>query len=99
MGCVPKKVMFNLAMFLEDAHYMKHYGVAGTDQHQIDFAHFKQARDNYVKRLNGIYMNMVNNDGITFIPGIASFASENVVAVEKRRLTAEHILIASGSAP
>jgi glutathione reductase (NADPH) len=91
--------MFNLAMFLEDSHYMKHYGVGGMEHRSLDYAHFKQARDNYVKRLNGIYMNMVNNDGITFIPGLASFAEEKVVAVESRRLTAEHILIASGSAP
>jgi glutathione reductase (NADPH) len=27
VGCVPKKVMFNLAMFLEDSQYMKYYGV------------------------------------------------------------------------
>lgn len=27
VGCVPKKVMFNLASFLEDAHLFKDYGV------------------------------------------------------------------------
>jgi len=27
VGCVPKKVMFNLANFLEEAHLMKEYGV------------------------------------------------------------------------
>ena len=31
VGCVPKKVMFNLASFLEDAHLvMPHYSVDGT---------------------------------------------------------------------
>jgi glutathione reductase (NADPH) len=29
VGCVPKKVMFNLATYLEDTHdVMKHYGVS-----------------------------------------------------------------------
>ena len=29
VGCVPKKVMFNLANFLEEAHVMEGYGVSG----------------------------------------------------------------------
>lgn len=55
VGCVPKKVMFNLANFLEEAHLMKDYGVEGTETLKLDFAHFKKQRDGYVKRLNGIY--------------------------------------------
>ena len=31
VGCVPKKVMFNLANFMEEAHAMKGYGVGGTE--------------------------------------------------------------------
>ena len=31
VGCVPKKVMFNLANWLEEAHVMKGYGVGGTE--------------------------------------------------------------------
>lgn len=41
VGCVPKKVMFNLANFLEEAHVMKGYGVSGVDELRLDFAHFK----------------------------------------------------------
>ena len=99
VGCVPKKVMFNLAMFLEDSQYMKYYGVQGIENNKLDFASFKQARDNYIKRLNIIYMSNIANDGITFIPGLASFVEQRVVVVGSRRLTSEHILIASGSTP
>ena len=42
VGCVPKKVMYNLASFLEDSHLMKDYGVQGTEQLKLDFAHFKK---------------------------------------------------------
>ena len=43
VGCVPKKVMFNLANFLEEAQVMKGYGVTGIDNSdlKLDFAHFK----------------------------------------------------------
>lgn len=30
VGCVPKKVMYNLASFLEESHLFKDYGVEGT---------------------------------------------------------------------
>lgn len=55
VGCVPKKVMYNLANFLEESHLMKDYGVSGTEDLKLDFALFKSRRDGYVKRLNGIY--------------------------------------------
>ena len=38
VGCVPKKVMFNLATFWEDAHLlMPHYAVTNTDKLKLDF--------------------------------------------------------------
>lgn len=100
VGCVPKKVMFNLANFLEEAHLMKDYGVLGTENLTLDFAHFKAQRDGYVKRLNGIYETNVAKSGIEYFTGTASFAGPNVVKTsEGATLTAEHILIASGSTP
>ena len=45
VGCVPKKVMYNCASFLEEAHLMKDYGVTGTENLKHDFATFKKRRD------------------------------------------------------
>ena len=99
VGCVPKKVMFNLANFLEEAHVMKGYGVGGTEGLNLDFAYFKAKRDAYVKRLNGIYERNVGNANIRYVPGTATFVSDKVVQVGDQRFTAEHIMIASGSMP
>lgn len=100
VGCVPKKVMFNLANFMEEAQLMKDYGVQGVDNLTLDFAHFKAQRDGYIKRLNGIYEKNVAGSGIEYFKGTASFAAQNVVQTsEGVSLTAEHILIASGSTP
>ena len=41
VGCVPKKVMFNLANFIEESHAMKGYGVQGVDGVKLDFKTFK----------------------------------------------------------
>jgi len=41
VGCVPKKVMYNLANFLEEARLMKDYGVKGTEDLKLEFKEFK----------------------------------------------------------
>jgi glutathione reductase (NADPH) len=99
VGCVPKKVMFNLANFLEESHLMKDYGVHGTEHLRLDFKEFKAQRDAYVKRLNGIYERNLKNSQVDYIPGTAKFVSDHVIEVEGKRYAADHILIASGSYP
>ena len=97
VGCVPKKVMFNLANFMEESHLFKDYGVCNTGSLQVNFPEFKQARDAYVTRLNGIYKNMLANSKVTYVEGTAKFVSDHIVEVEGKQYIAEHILIASGS--
>ena len=100
VGCVPKKVMFNLANFVEEAHLMKDYGVMGTENLKVDFPTFKSRRDGYVKRLNGIYERNLENSKIDYFRGTASFVNQKEVETsEGVKLTADHILIASGSYP
>jgi glutathione reductase (NADPH) len=67
VGCVPKKVMFNLANFLEEAQVVKDYGVRGLENISLDFKDFKTQRDAYIKRLNGIYSNNLKNAQIDYI--------------------------------
>ena len=66
VGCVPKKVMFNLATFLEDSELFKGYGVSYGGEVKLDFAKFKTARDAYVTRLNGIYKKNLENSGVDY---------------------------------
>ena len=99
VGCVPKKVMYNLANFIEESHLFKDYGVEGTEQLKLNFADFKAQRDAYVTRLNGIYSKNLENSKVDYVPGTAKFVSDKIVDVEGKLFTAEHILIASGSTP
>ena len=100
VGCVPKKVMYNLAGYLEEATLFKDYGVNGTENLKLDFAAFKAQRDGYVKRLNGIYEKNLANSKVNYFTGTASFLdAKTVVTSEGATLTADHIMIASGSVP
>jgi glutathione reductase (NADPH) len=100
VGCVPKKVMLNLASYMEEASLFKDYGVNGTDDLKLDFPAFKIQRDNYVKKLNGIYEKNVANSGISYFTGTGSFVDAKTLQTsEGKTLTAPHIMICSGSTP
>ena len=72
VGCVPKKVMLNLANFWEDAHHvMPNYAVNGTQGLKLDFKKFKSARDAYVLRLNGIYQKNLAASDVEYVQGFA----------------------------
>mmetsp|Transcript_3539 Transcript_3539/g.3482 ORF Transcript_3539/g.3482 Transcript_3539/m.3482 type:complete len:96 (+) Transcript_3539:133-420(+) len=82
VGCVPKKVMFNLANFIEEAHVMKEmYSVKGLDAIKVEFSSFKKSRDAYIKRLNDIYHTNVQKAGIDYFEGTAHFLEDKIVEV------------------
>ena len=54
VGCVPKKVMWNTARIGEVLHHSGAYGFDVT-VNRFDWPIIKKARDDYIRRLNGIY--------------------------------------------
>jgi glutathione reductase (NADPH) len=98
VGCVPKKVMWNaagVALSLGDA---KDYGfnvAAGGN----DWTLLKIKRDAYVLRLNGIYERNLEAKGVVYIRGSARFVAPHSLEVNGERLSAQHIVIATGGRP
>jgi glutathione reductase (NADPH) len=95
VGCVPKKVMWNaagVALGLVDAaDYGFHVAVDGNDWPTL-----KRKRDDYVLRLNGIYERNLAAKGVAYVRGAARFLDKGSVEVNGERLTARHIVIATG---
>ncbi|KAJ2402331.1 Glutathione reductase [Coemansia sp. RSA 2559] len=98
VGCVPKKVMFNGASVMEAIEDAKHYGI-GVGAPSFDWGFLKQARDAYVKRLNGIYERNLTKENVEYVNGTASFINSSEIKVNDLILRANHILIASGGHP
>jgi len=59
----------------------------------------KKSRDDYVKRLNGIYQRNLEKDSVEYIAGHASFTGPKEVVVGDKTYTAKHVLIATGTKP
>ena len=98
VGCVPKKVMWNaagIALSVGDAHDYGFEVRPGAN----DWALLKRKRDEYVLRLNGIYERNLNAKGVAYVRGAARFSGPHSLEVDGRRLTARHIVIATGGRP
>jgi glutathione reductase (NADPH) len=98
VGCVPKKVMWNaagVAMALADA---ADYGFdVAVGNH--DWPALKRQRDAFILRLNGIYARNLLAKGVTNLHGAARFIDAHTVEVNGHRMTAPHIVIATGGVP
>jgi glutathione reductase (NADPH) len=88
--------MWNTASIAEMLHESKGYGF-DVSVKGFDWETLKKKRDAYIVRLNGIYINNLNKDGVHHITGTASFLDKNTVVVNGEKLTSKHILIATGS--
>ncbi|HEX3847571.1 MAG TPA: glutathione-disulfide reductase [Steroidobacteraceae bacterium] len=98
VGCVPKKVMWNaanVALAMGDA---GDYGFDATLRGS-DWRLLKQKRDAYVLKLNGIYARNLEAKGVAHVKGAARFVDPHTLEVAGQRLTARHIVIATGGVP
>ncbi|KAH7040695.1 putative glutathione reductase [Microdochium trichocladiopsis] len=104
VGCVPKKVTFNAAAIAEALHDSKAYGFSVEETKPFDFTSFKNKRDAYVKRLNGIYEKNLTNDKVEYVHGWAKLLSRNEAEITqddgtKTTVRAKKILVAVGGQP
>ena len=98
VGCVPKKIMWNAAGVALSLHDANDYGFdvkVGIN----DWAELKRKRDAYVLRLNGIYERNLAAKGVAYVRGAARFVDAHTVEVNGRRLSARHIVLATGGHP
>ncbi len=97
-GCVPKKLLVYGAHFAEDIEDARRFGWS-VDNKRFDWA---TLRDNVlaeVDRLNGLYIGTLENHKVDIIEGRATFIDAHTLDVGGRRVTADKILIATGSRP
>lgn len=104
VGCVPKKVTWNAASIAETIKEAKAYGFSVETTAPFDWNMFKNKRDAYVKRLNGIYEKNLNNDKVEYLHGTASFVDQHKVKVvlddnSEVEINAKKILVAVGGKP
>ncbi len=99
VGCVPKKVMWHAAQVAESIHrYGPDYGFDAT-VNRFDWAALVKNRSAYIDRIHASYEAGLSKNKVDVISGYAKFVDARTVDVGGQRLTADHILIATGGQP
>ncbi|MGZ5884355.1 MAG: glutathione-disulfide reductase [Burkholderiaceae bacterium] len=98
LGCIPKKLMSYAA------HYHGDFADAAGFGWQLGEATFEwvtliASKDREIARLNGVYRSTLQKAGVEVIEGHATIEDAHTVVVNGRRITARHILIATGGRP
>jgi glutathione reductase (NADPH) len=97
-GCVPKKLLVYASHFHEDFEDAAGYGWT-VPPPRFDWAALIANKDKEIDRLNAAYKRTLANAKAELIEGRAVLVDRNTIAVGGRTVSAEVILIATGSWP
>jgi glutathione reductase (NADPH) len=98
VGCIPKKLFHYAAQFSAQCHEAQGFGWSvATPAHQWSVMVEHVAAE--VRRLNGVYRNLLNNAGVAVLEGTASLVDAHRVAVSGKTISARRILLATGGSP
>jgi len=98
VGCVPKKLMVQAAEYGAWAEDAAGFGW-DIDARGHDWARLQAAVQAETARLSAIYRRLLEGAGARVIDGEARVLDAHTVAVGGERITARHIVIATGGAP
>lgn len=99
LGCVPKKILAygsDYGFHFEDA---PGYGWNISEKPTFDWGTLIANKNAEIERLNGIYKNLLDKNGVDIISGYASFKDEHTLDVDGQDITADKFLIAVGGKP
>jgi glutathione reductase (NADPH) len=97
-GCVPKKLLMYAAQLGDGLREARGYGW-NVPEAPFEMGRWAAAKAAETTRLEGVYRQLLAGSGVTLIEGWGELAGANQVRVGNQMLSAQHILIATGSAP
>ena len=96
VGCIPKKLFVYGSHFTEDFEDGAAYGWT-TSGETFDWPTLRDNKTREIERLNGVYEGLLKGPGAEIIREHASLVDAHAVTVGNETVTAENILIATGS--
>jgi glutathione reductase (NADPH) len=98
IGCVPKKLLVQAGEYGAWADDAAGFGWT-IKRGPHDWNKLIAAKDREITRLEGIYRRLLNNAGATIFDARATLVDPHTVDVGGQRVTAKHIVIATGGRP
>ena len=97
-GCIPKKLMVYGSGFSEAFELAESYGWE-LPSAQLNWKKFNETRHKEIKRLEGIYQNLLQKSKVQQVSGFGVLKSPHTVEVGGKTYTSRYILIATGGWP
>ncbi len=100
-GCIPTKTILESAKIFEKSKTLTEYGIDGVDLENISFNWntVKQRSKKITKKLTAGVNFLLNKNGVEVINGTATIGADKSVYVDGKKITAENIIVATGSKP
>jgi dihydrolipoamide dehydrogenase len=103
IGCIPTKSLLTSALLVNEMAGAGAHGISFSDL-KVDFGPAQERSRKVADQLNRGVTGLFKKNGITHVEGYGRLAGKGVVEVEasdgsKRKLSAKHILLATGSRP
>lgn len=98
VGCVPKKLFVYASHYSHEFEDSQAYGW-DAEVSGFNWSRLLENKDREIERLNGIYIRLLENAGVSLINGRATIVDQNTVEVNGEKFTADKILIAVGGEP
>jgi glutathione reductase (NADPH) len=98
VGCIPKKLFAYAAHFREDFELAASFGW-NVGEASFDWKTLLANKDREIARLNGVYERVLRQAGVEILRGRAAVRGPHEAEVNGKRITAKHILVATGSWP
>lgn len=102
VGCVPKKLLVYASEYPNLMKEAQGYGFSpelAASASAFNWQALIDNKTNEIKRLNGIYNNLLKNSGVTILTGFAQIEDAHTVRVQDQLYRAERIVIATGGWP
>lgn len=99
IGCIPTKALLKSVETLKEAEKAKEYGVMGISPENLsmDMEKVQKRKSLVVKTLVNGVQGLLRKNGVKMISGTAHILDKNTVEVGEEKISAENIIIASGS--
>ncbi|MCL4160919.1 UNVERIFIED_CONTAM: hypothetical protein GTU68_049878 [Idotea baltica] len=98
VGCVPKKLFVFASHYSHEVEDAEAYGW-DIETKGFDWSRLIANKNKEIKRLNDIYIRLLENAGVELINGYAKISAAHEVSVDGKTYTAERILVAVGGKP
>src|SRR5215470_231657 len=96
VGCIPKKLLVYASEFGEAFEDAAGFGWSQGEP-SFDWRKLIANKNHEIERLNGVYERLLTSAGAEIIRGRAELVDAHTITIDGRRISAEHILVATGS--